>query len=195
MSFSSLAAVPFTVSLCRRPAKKPTAVPAVKLEQVSDVELQSPGPLRRPVSRHSKGKAPARYLESPVDISSEESGLDQFPVVPKVKGHQSPEVPVTPKAKSPEVPFTPKAARHLSPEVPFTPKAKVRPSGSVTKASASGIQRYLCSFCQSSFWLIILVSVCRTPQDNGAAAKDAKAEGDLSSPSKQIGGDADARLT
>lgn len=75
MSISLLAAVAFTVCPCRRPTKKPATVPAVKLEQVSDVDLL-------PASQQPKGKAPAR-LESPIDISSDESGSDQLSDTPK----------------------------------------------------------------------------------------------------------------
>ena len=87
MSFSCLAAVAFTVCLCRRPTKKPVSVPAVKHEQVSDVELW-------PASQQPKEKALAR-LESPIVISSDESGFDWLPVAPKMKGRPSGTIPST----------------------------------------------------------------------------------------------------
>ena len=79
MSFGYFAAVSFTVCICRHPTKKLVTVPAVKREQVSDVDLW---PASQP-----KGKASAR-LESPIVITSDESGSDQLPVK------------ITPKAKS-----------------------------------------------------------------------------------------------
>ena len=85
MSFSYFAAVLFTVCLCRRPTKKLVAVPVVKREQVPDVDLW-------PASQQPKGKASAR-LESPIVITSDESGSDELPVK------------VTPKAKSGTVPY------------------------------------------------------------------------------------------
>ena len=155
MSFGSLATVTltFTVCLCRCPTKKPMAKPAVKLEQDSDIEPQSP----LPVPRHLKGKVAAR-LDSPIEILSEESGSDQIPVVTKAKGHPSPEVPVTSKTKrqlSPEVPFTPKAKKCSSPEVPVTPEAEApvtpkasrRLTGSQSVTKASKKKRYWCTLC------------------------------------------------
>ena len=85
MSFSFLATIAFTVCLCRCPTKKPVAVPDVKCEEVSDVELW-------PASQQPKGKAPA-HLESPIVISDDESAFDRFPVPPKMKGHPSGTVP------------------------------------------------------------------------------------------------------
>ena len=62
--------------LCRRPTKKPVAVPAaVKLEQDSDVDPSS-------VSQRSKGKAPAR-LESPIVITTDDEDSDQISDTPK----------------------------------------------------------------------------------------------------------------
>ena len=81
MSFRSLASLAFTLYLCRRPTKKLVTVPAVKQEQLSDVDLW-------PVSHKLKGKARAR-LESPVVVSSDESGSDKFSDTPKVKGRPS----------------------------------------------------------------------------------------------------------
>ena len=58
---------------------------AVKPEQVSDME-----PLH--VSRKLKGKAPARVV-SPVNVSGDVSGDDQFSDTPKAKGRPSVTVP------------------------------------------------------------------------------------------------------
>jgi hypothetical protein len=79
MSSSFLAAVAFTVCPCRWPTKRLAAVPAVKHEQASDVELW-------PVSQQSKGKA---RLQSPVIVSGDESGHDQLSDTPKAKEHLS----------------------------------------------------------------------------------------------------------
>ena len=224
MSFGSLAAVVLTVYLCRRLAKKPMAVSTVKLEQVSDEELQSPAP----VPRHSKGKVPMR-LESPIDISSDERSSERHPspevpvaskakrhsevtVTPKARRHPSPEVPFALKAKrrpSPEVPVTSEAEVPVTPEaevpvtpeaeVPVTPKAKKRPSGSQSVAKASKTQRNLCGSYSCLFFLVdcpCFCLVCRTSQDlsTSAVAEDTVVEEDLSSPSKDAGGDAKARL-
>ena len=78
MSFGSLASLVYTIYLCRRLKKKLVTVPAVKHEQFSDIELW-------PVSHQSKGKAPA-HPESPVIVSSDESGSDMFSDTPKAKG-------------------------------------------------------------------------------------------------------------
>jgi hypothetical protein len=90
MLFSCLASVAFTICLCRRPTKKPVvaaSVPAVKHEWVSDVEF---GPASQVIQ--SKGKARAR-LGSPVIVSSDESGSDQFFDTPKAKGRLSVNIP------------------------------------------------------------------------------------------------------
>jgi hypothetical protein len=80
-----LAAFAFTVCFFRRPIKKTEMVPAVKHEQVSDVELW-------PASQQLKRKSPAR-LESPINISSDEYRSEQFPDTPKVKGRPSSTIP------------------------------------------------------------------------------------------------------
>ena len=73
------ASIAFTVCLCRWPTKRLVAVPAVKHEEASDIELW-------PVSQQSKGKA---CLWSPVIVLSDESGHDQFSNTPKAKEHLS----------------------------------------------------------------------------------------------------------
>jgi hypothetical protein len=70
MWFGYFTAVSFTVCLCRHPTKKHLG----------------------PVSQQSKGKASAR-LESPIVITSDESGSDQLPVTPKMKGPLSGTIP------------------------------------------------------------------------------------------------------
>ena len=73
-----LVSVALTVRFCRRPTRKLVTVPAVKREQVSDVDLW-------PVPRRSKEKASAR-LESPVVVVSSDEGSDQISDTPKAKG-------------------------------------------------------------------------------------------------------------
>lgn len=86
MLFNCLAAVAFAICLRRRPTKKAVVtVPTVKNERVSDVEVW-------PVSNQSKGKAQAR-LGSPVIVSSDDSGSDQFSDTPKAKGRPSVIIP------------------------------------------------------------------------------------------------------
>ncbi|KAF8969130.1 hypothetical protein BDZ97DRAFT_1754747 [Flammula alnicola] len=101
-----------------RLTRKTASLPAVKREQSSDVELRSPSP---PAPRQSKGKVRAR-LESPIDISSDESGMDQlfvetYRIRPNLSLCSGIDCPVSSPVFSDD-----------------TPKAKGRPSATITKA-------------------------------------------------------------
>ena len=82
---SYFTALVFTVCLCRHPTKKLVTLPAVKHEQVSDVDLWPP-------SQQPKGKVYTR-LEFPIVITSDDSGSDQLPDTPNVKAPRSGTIP------------------------------------------------------------------------------------------------------
>ena len=112
--------------------------PAVKREQLSDVDLRS-------ASQLAKGKTSAR-LESPIDIASDDSGPDRFFDTPKAKGPVR-KAPV--RLQSPVLVSSDESDRDQLSE---TPKVQARPSASGTVPEALENRRYffglyLCLYC------------------------------------------------